>query len=85
MILSFKVFRKLHYQLKNYKTKLNEICAAPNNSLLSVSVDKAVLNKLAYLQNKSLELSYAQSSSDCLKLINSVARELFSYDKVTVL
>jgi hypothetical protein len=47
--------------------------------------DKVALGQLQYLQAKSLELSYVQNIGDCFRLINTVVKELYSYDKVSVL
>lgn len=57
------------------------MCQNSSSSIL----EKAVLGQLQYLQGKSLELSYCQNVSDCFKLINTVIRELFSYEKSSIL
>ena len=43
------------------------------------------MSQMSYLQQKSLELSWVGTIEECFKLINTVSKELYSYDKVAVL
>jgi predicted transcriptional regulator len=84
IIQSFKVFRKLHYQFKNFNAKLEQLIQNDVNSQSSL-IDKAVMGQIQYLSNRALELSYLSSIQDCFKLLNTVVRELYNYEKVNVL
>ena len=57
----------------------------PQQILLGHNLSEKALNKLSYIQTKSLELSCLSTVSECLKLITTVIRELFSYERVSVL
>lgn len=84
IVQSFKVFRKLHYQFKNFNSKLDGLLQNGGSSQATL-IDKAVLGQIQYLSQRAFELSYMNSIQDCFKLLNTIVRELYNFDKVSIL
>ena len=77
LIQAFKVFRKLHYQFRGFTAKMEGVMRSGS--------DLQGMSQMSYLQQKSLELSWVGTIEECFKLINTVSKELYCYDKVAVL